>query len=108
MRSLNTFAAAIAFFSFAIVASLLFSHQAHAQFDPQFSGAVRGSRPAYYPYVIALPQDRQWIRNMPIDQRPTRPLHIYGNRVRQSYTVGPSNRSLPTSRATGVPLFNRR
>ncbi len=106
MRSLNIHA--VAFFSVTLLASLLFSNQARAQVAPQFGSADGFYGSGYYPYVIALPEDRQWIRNTPIELRPTRPLHFYGNRVRQSYTVGPTNRNLPTSRATGVPLFNRR
>lgn len=45
------------------------------------------STPRYYPYTIARPQDRSWIRNLPMEQRPDRPLHFYGNRVRRSYNV---------------------
>ena len=43
--------------------------------------------PNYYPHTIARPQDRAWIRNLPIEQRPDRPLHFYGNRVRRSHSV---------------------
>lgn len=39
----------------------------------------------YYPYVIARGQDRQRIRSMPIELRPNRPLHFYGNAVRRRY-----------------------
>ncbi len=39
----------------------------------------------YYPYVIARPQDRAKIRSTPIEQRPYRPLHFYGNTVRRNY-----------------------
>ena len=42
------------------------------------------SQKGYYPYVIARGQDREMIRSMPIEQRPTRPLHIYGNMVRRT------------------------
>ena len=42
------------------------------------------SKTGYYPYVIARGQDRELIRSMPIEQRPTRPLHIYGNTVRRN------------------------
>ena len=45
------------------------------------------STPRYYPFAIARPQDRTWIRNLPMEQRPDRPLHFYGNRVRRSYSV---------------------
>ena len=43
--------------------------------------------PAYYPYTIARAQDRTWIRNLPMEKRPDRPLHFYGNRMRRSYSV---------------------
>lgn len=36
-----------------------------------------------YPYVIARPQDRQWIRETPVELRPNRPLHFWGNSVRR-------------------------
>ena len=38
----------------------------------------------YYHYVIARGQDRELIRNMPIEERPARPLHVYGNMVRRN------------------------
>lgn len=62
----------------------------------------------YYPFVIARPQDRQVIRSMPIEQRPTRPMHFYGNRVRKSYSVGPTNRLMRTSRPIASPVIQRR
>jgi hypothetical protein len=37
-----------------------------------------------YPYVIARGADRQVIQNTPIEQRPNRPLHFYGNFVRRN------------------------
>ena len=52
------------------------------------SGQVRYSAaPKYYPYTIARPEDRTWIRNLPMEHRPNRPLHFYGNRVRRTYSV---------------------
>lgn len=106
MRSLNI--NTIALFAFTLFVSLLLANRTHAQVDSQFGNVLGWGGPGYYPFVIALPQDRQWLRNTPIEQRPTRPLHIYGNRVRQSYTVRPTNRLLPTSRAIGIPRVNRR
>ena len=38
----------------------------------------------WYPYVIARGEDRQRIENMPIEMRPNRPLHFYGNTVRRN------------------------
>jgi len=37
----------------------------------------------WYPYVIARPEDRQWIRETPIELRPNRPLHFWGNSRRR-------------------------
>ena len=37
----------------------------------------------WYPYVIAREQDRAWIREMPIEERPNRPLHFWGNSRRR-------------------------
>jgi hypothetical protein len=45
-------------------------------------GTASAQETGYYPYVIARGMDRQIIRNMPIENRPTRPLHFYGNTVR--------------------------
>lgn len=38
---------------------------------------------SWYPYVVARREDRDWIRNTPIDCRPNRPLHIWGNTRRR-------------------------
>lgn len=73
-----------------------------------FAPVVTGHSNGYYPYVIARPQDRQVIRDMPIQQRPTRPLHFYGNRVRKNYSVGGSNRQLRVSRPLPATLVPRR
>ena len=77
------------------------SDRAVAQLGSRFSNPA-----GYYPYAIARPEDRSWIRSLPVEQRPTRPLHFYGNRVRQAYhseakakyTVGPTDRTLFTAR----------
>jgi len=37
-----------------------------------------------YPYVIARPEDRQWIRETPIELRPNRPMHFWGNSRRRT------------------------
>ena len=36
-----------------------------------------------YPYVIARPGDREWLRETPIEQRPNRPMHFWGNSRRR-------------------------
>ena len=37
----------------------------------------------WYPYVIAKPEDREWIRETPVELRPNRPLHFWGNSKRR-------------------------
>ena len=48
------------------------------------TASAQTNQTGYYPYVIARGQDREIIRSMPIEQRPTRPLHVYGNMVRRN------------------------
>lgn len=41
-------------------------------------------RPAnWYPYVIARRGDRMWIRSTPVELRPNRPMHFWGNARRR-------------------------
>jgi len=37
-----------------------------------------------YDYVIARPADRQWIRETPVELRPNRPMHFWGNSRRRT------------------------
>ncbi len=62
------------------------------------------STPKYYPYTIARPQDREWIRNLPMEQRPDRPLHFYGNRVRRTYSVKRPIYSASTAQIRTAPI----
>ncbi len=49
----------------------------------------------WYPWVIARPGDRHWIESMPIEKRPNRPLHFYGNAVRSGRLPhGPLGRAI--------------
>lgn len=61
------------------------------------------STPSYYPYTIARPQDREWIRNLPMEQRPDRPLHFYGNMVRRTYSVQRPSYSSATTPSRVAP-----
>ena len=98
MRFVN----AVLITSITLFTSLLFSCDANAQRSTQINSGT-----GFYPFIIALPQDRQIIRSMPIEQRPARPLHFYGNMVRQSYTVRATERSLLTSRLGGISSRRR-
>ena len=44
--------------------------------------------PAWYPYAIARGQDRVVIENTPMELRPNRPFHFYGNTVRRIHYRG--------------------
>ena len=58
-------------------------------FSAVFLGSVvaepASAQTGFYPYVIARPQDRAKIRSTPIEKRPYRPLHFYGNTVRRNH-----------------------
>ena len=43
------------------------------------------SQRSWYPYVIARGQDRALIQSMPMEMRPNRPGHFWGNTVRRNY-----------------------
>ena len=47
---------------------------------PSIVGTPAGT---LYPYVIARPEDREWIRQTPVEMRPNRPLHFWGNSRRR-------------------------
>jgi hypothetical protein len=46
------------------------------------------AEPSWSPVIIATGEYRQQIESMPIEQRPYRPLHFYGNAVRRNYHRG--------------------
>ena len=45
-------------------------------------------QPGWSPVIIATGQYRQQIKSLPIEQRPYRPFHFYGNSIRRSYHGG--------------------
>jgi hypothetical protein len=47
--------------------------------------------PGWSPVIIPTGAYRDQIKSMPIEQRPYRPLHFYGNSVRRSYYRGTPN-----------------
>ncbi len=55
---------------------------------PATCQTLNAQEPGWSPYVIARGQQRQIIRNTPIQYRPYRPLHFYGNTVRRIYHRG--------------------
>lgn len=50
--------------------------------------ATNAAEPGWAPFVIARGEERQIIRSLPIEQRPYRPLHFYGNTVRRMHYRG--------------------
>lgn len=60
--------------------------------------------PKYYPYTIARAEDRTWIRNLPMERRPDRPLHFYGNMVRRAYSVQRPTYSVPATPIQTAPI----
>jgi hypothetical protein len=48
----------------------------------------RAAEPGWSPIVLPTGEYRDQIKSMPIEQRPYRPLHFYGNTVRRSYYRG--------------------
>lgn len=71
--------------------------------QPATSVPVNGyAASGWYPYVIARGEDRQWIRETPIEQRPNRPLHFWGN-TRRRGQAGPIIQPGTAIAGVGVP-----
>ena len=51
------------------------------------SQAFEPTSPRLSPGIIATPQERAQLRSIPIEQRPNRPLHFYGNSVRRMHQL---------------------
>ena len=51
------------------------------------------------PRIVVFGDERERIQNTPIEQRPNRPLHFYGNRIRRQNTRTVSRPSQPQSRS---------
>lgn len=61
------------------------------------SDSASAGEPGWSPVVIARGEYRDQIKSMPMEQRPYRPLHFYGNTVRRIHYRGtptPSVREL--------------
>jgi hypothetical protein len=56
--------------------------------------AVASAQTGWVPYVVAPGPMREQIQALPIEQRPNRPLHFYGNAVRRNYY---RSQGVPTS-----------
>ncbi|MFG0290271.1 MAG: hypothetical protein ACF8CQ_18980 [Rhodopirellula sp. JB044] len=60
--------------------------------------AATAASPGWSPVIIARGAYRDQIKSMPIEQRPNRPFHFYGNTVRRRHYRG----TAPTSTRTIV------
>lgn len=52
---------------------------------------------SFDPRIVVFGDERERIQNTPIEQRPNRPLHFYGNSVRRRTTRSVSRPSQPRS-----------
>lgn len=50
--------------------------------------AHAASQSGFDPRVVTFGAEREQIKAMPIEKRPYRPLHVYGNSVRRRQTRG--------------------
>jgi hypothetical protein len=71
MRTTKILLLAVSIFSLPLEAALPVVEAAQTGFDPR---------------IIALGEARDEIKSKPIEQRPYRPLHVYGNTVRRRHT----------------------
>lgn len=65
-------------------------------------------QPDWSPTIIARGEERQQIRATPIEQRPNRPLHFYGNTVRRIHYRGTPVPLLAETVALPARVVNRR
>jgi hypothetical protein len=65
-------------------------------------------QPDWSPNIIARGEEREQIRATPIEQRPNRPLHFYGNTVRRIHYRGTPLPSLSETVALPARVVTRR
>jgi len=66
--------------------TIMFAVVTTAALLPSPSAHARG--PGFDPRVITFGETREQIKSTPIQQRPNRPLHVYGNSVRRRHSRG--------------------
>ncbi|TWU16590.1 hypothetical protein [Allorhodopirellula heiligendammensis] len=64
--------------------------------------SIRAAEPGWSPVVVARGEYRDQIKSLPMEQRPYRPLHFYGNTVRRMHYHGTP---APTLRDIVAPVF---
>lgn len=65
-------------------------------------------QPGWSPSIVARGEEREQIRATPIEQRPYRPLHFYGNTVRRIHYRGTPSPTLSESVALPARVLIRR
>jgi hypothetical protein len=73
MRVTKTLLLTLTVLSLPIEAALPVAEAAQSGFDPR---------------IIAVGEARDQIKSKPIEQRPNRPLHVYGNTIRRRHSRG--------------------
>ncbi|MDA8743784.1 hypothetical protein N9N28_04025 [Rubripirellula amarantea] len=68
--------------------------------------SVTAQQPGWSPVIVATGEYRDQIKSMPIEQRPYRPLHFYGNTVRRNYYRG-TDASQRVQRQQGMTIVNQ-
>lgn len=69
------------------------------------SDSLSAGEPGWSPVVVARGEYRDQIKSMPMEQRPYRPLHFYGNTVRRMHYHGTL---APSAREIVAPIFVQR
>jgi len=72
-----------------------------------FSTMASAAEPGWSPVIVATGDYRAQIKSMPIEQRPYRPLHFYGNTVRRNHYRGNSV-AMPRDVRTNATGMGRR
>ena len=83
--------------------STLFSLTALAALTTLTPSPANSKEPGWSPVIIARGEYRERLQATPIEYRPYRPLHIYGNTVRRQYHRGTP---LPLPQPVVRPMIN--
>jgi hypothetical protein len=72
----------------ALMRSLLYAALSLAALIPVSAAEARDT--GFDPRIVTFGETREQIKSTPINQRPNRPLHVYGNTVRRRTSRGGS------------------
>lgn len=64
------------------------------------SATVEAAGTGFDPRIVTFGESREELRSTPITQRPSRPLHVYGNAVRRRHQ---RSFTAPARPSTGLP-----